>query len=417
MIICMYIWKLCIQVGTCHHNHLRIDFMNNSRENNVSDIQLHEESLYSLHVQLYQNLRRLIYTGHWPTNSLVPSEQVISKHLEISRSTVRLAFQRAELEGLIRRMPGKGTFVAFSRPNGGQSGSIAFISPFQPLSEWGAMILNGAESAARTRGYRLLFCKRNEDQREVQLLQELQDDNIAGILLWPEAGTSPAQDEIESYQQVHVPVVLMDRAIQGIDYDCVTSENYAGASMLMQHMVELGHRHIVFVTHRCIHLLTVSERFRAYEDVMRQANLTPSQPWLIGDGFRETDERQILDPASDAGAVEIMQIIRYIQETTPRPTAIFALNDNIAILVMRAAALLGIQVPHELSIAGFDDMPFTVCLNIPLTTVAQDTMAIGRQAAHLLINRIEGWDAPPTIELIPTQLKVRLSTTAVSEKV
>jgi DNA-binding LacI/PurR family transcriptional regulator len=82
---------------------------------------------------------------------------------------------------------------------------------------------------------------------------------------------------------------------------------------------------------------------------------------------------------------------------------------------MRAMALLGIRVPQELSIAGFDDMPFTACLNMPLTTVAQDTLAIGSRAAQLLINRIEGWDGPPTMELIPTQLKVRLSTATVFE--
>ncbi len=389
--------------------------MDNTRENDVADIKILEESLYSLHVQLYQNLRRLIYTGHWPTNSLVPSEQLIAKHLNISRSTVRLAFQRAEFEGLIRRVPGKGTFVAFSRQNGYQSGSIAFVTPYQPLSEWGAVVLNGAESAARARGYRLLYCRRNEDQREVQLLQELQDDQIAGVLLWPEARPSLTPDEIESYRLLHIPVVFMDRPIEGAEYDCITSDNYAGATMLMQHLVKLGHRHIVFLTHRYTQLLTVSERFRAYEDVLRQANLSPSEPWFIGDGFRETDERQIFDPGSDAGAFEMMQIIRYLQEAAPRPTAVFALNDIIAILAMRAAALLHIQVPHELSIVGFDDMPFTACLNVPLTTVAQDTLVIGRQAAQLLINRIEGWNGPATTEFIPTQLKIRLSTATVPE--
>ena len=150
---------------------------------------------------------------------------------------------------------------------------------------------------------------------------------------------------------------------------------------------------------------------------MRKANLTPLNPWLIGDGFRETEERQILDPGSDAGAVEIMQIMRFIQEANPRPTAIFALNDAIAILAMRAAALLGIQVPHELSIAGFDDLPFTVCLDVSLTTVAQDTLMMGRQAAQLLINRIEGWDSATTLDQIPTQLKIRLSTAAVADTV
>jgi DNA-binding LacI/PurR family transcriptional regulator len=389
--------------------------MNTTHENDVTDIKILEEGFYSLHVQLYQNLRRLIYTGHWPANSLVPSEQLIAKHLKISRSTVRLGLQRAELEGLIRRVPGRGTFVAYSRQNVYQSGSIAFITPHQPVSEWGAIILNGAEGIARARGYRLLYCRRNEDQREVQLLQELQAENIAGILLWPEAKLALPQDEIESYRQLQVPVVLMDRTIEGVDYDCVTSENYAGASMLMQHLVELGHRHIVFLTHRCTDLLTVSERFRAYEDVMCHANLSPSRPWLIGDGFRETDERLLFDPGSNAAAVEIMQIIRYLQETTPHPTAIFALNDIIAVLAIRAMTLLGIPVPDELSIAGFDDMTFTACLSIPLTTVAQDTMAIGSRAAQLLINRIEGWNSPTTMELIPTQLKVRLSTAIVSE--
>ncbi len=386
--------------------------MSSTRENAVTDIKFLKESLYSLHVQLHHNLQRLIYTGHWSTNSLVPSETEIARHLNISRSTVRLAMQRAELEGLIRRVPGKGTFVAYSRQNEYQSGSIAYVTPYQPVSEWGAVILNGAESAARARGYRLLYCRRNEHQSEAHLLQELQDDHIAGILLWPEARRSLTQDEIASYRQLHIPVVLMDRTITGVDYDCVTSENYAGATSLMQHLIELGHKHIVFVTHRYTDLLTVAERYRAYEDAMRQAHLSPANFWLIGDGFRETDERQILDPRSDAVAVELMQIIRYLQEASPRPTAVFALNDTIAILVMRVAALLGIRVPDELSIAGFDDMPFTACLSVPLTTVAQDTMAIGRQAAHLLLNRIEGWDGAPQLELIPTKLHVRQSTAA-----
>lgn len=110
-----------------------------------------------------------------------------------------------------------------------------------------------------------------------------------------------------------------------------------------------------------------------------------------------------------------MQIMRYLKDVTPRPTAVFALNDVVAVLAMRAAALLNVRVPHEISIVGFDDMPFTACLNVPLTTVAQDTMAMGGHAAQLLINRIEGWDGPTTIEEIPTQLKIRLSTAPVLE--
>src|SRR5262249_10135725 len=107
---------------------------------------------------------------------------------------------------------------------------------------------------------------------------------------------------------------------------------------------------------------------------------------------------------------ELQQIRNYVLNVRPRPTAIFALNDYLAVLAIRAMKTLDIRIPEGMSIAGFDDSDLAVHLEVPLTTVAQDPFAIGKRAAQLLINRLEGYSGPTRCESIPTHLRVRGST-------
>lgn len=96
--------------------------------NKVTDILLAEDSFISLHAQLHNQLRQLIHSGRWPNASRIPSENELTSHLNISRSTVRLALQQTELEGLIERIAGRGTFVSFIPKNDHQSRLIAFVT-------------------------------------------------------------------------------------------------------------------------------------------------------------------------------------------------------------------------------------------------------------------------------------------------
>ena len=112
----------------------------------------------------------------------------------------------------------------------------------------------------------------------------------------------------------------------------------------------------------------------------------------------------------DTKSAELQQIKDYILNAQPRPTAIFALNDYIAVLAMRAMKLLNLQVPDSISIAGFDDIDLAMHLEVPLTTVAQDPFVIGKRAAQLLIKRLQGFSGPANCEIIPTQLRIRSST-------
>jgi DNA-binding LacI/PurR family transcriptional regulator len=378
--------------------------------NRVTDILLYHDSFVSLHVQLHNQLRELIVAGRWQGGTRIPSENQLTNHFNISRSTVRLALQRAELEGLVERIPGKGTFVAYVSHRESQNRLIAFVTcGFD--SENHLLLLNGAEDEVKTNGHRIVFSNAQTRQEETQILKRVREDNVAGLLLWPNASTSRMRlENAQRYQQVEVPIVLMDRQIHGFDCDCVTSDNYGGARALMEHLVELGHQHVVFLTHYETELLTVMERFRAYREVLHETGRPVADPWLIGQPGHEIGASYTFRSTFDVNSPVLQQIRNLVLSARIQPTAIFALNDYLAVLAMQAMRSLNLPVPDAISIAGFDDIDIAGHLQVPLTTVAQDSFTIGKRAAQLLIERLEGYTGKSRFEIIPTQLRIRSST-------
>jgi GntR family transcriptional regulator, arabinose operon transcriptional repressor len=378
--------------------------------NKVSDIIISQSSFVSLHVQLHNQLRHLILSGQWQSGSRIPSESEFTRHLRISRSTIRLALQQAELEGLIERFAGRGTFVAYRSDRKQLGQLVAFITQ-RFDSDSLLLILKGAEEEARLRGYQIILSTVQSQEEEIEALKRLNAEKIAGILIWPDASASRNTPENEqTYGAITQPVVSIDRKIHGIDCDCVTSDHYMGARALVQHLIELGHRHIVFLTHHQVHLLSVKERYRAYREVLQQYGLTPAAPWLLGDRDIEISASYAFRASLGLNSAELQQIKDYLRTTQPCPTAIFALNDYLAIIALRVMKLLNISVPNTMSIAGFDDIDLAAHLEVPLTTVAQDHFTIGKHAARRLFDRLEGYSGTGVTELIPAQLRVRHST-------
>ena len=262
------------------------------------------------------------------------------------------------------------------------------------------------------KGYRVVFCNSNRDANEEnRLLEQLVlEDKVGGILIWPVLHNDPSRRLFQLAHHGLIPLVLVDRTFNGLACDYVTSDNYAGAYAAVEHLVSLGHRRIAFLSRPILQLSTIAERFRGYQAALRDAGLTPLEPWLVGAANQEMEIIFALRCYSDATSPEIEQIARYLR-APQRPTAIFAMNDMMAMQAMKAASLVGLRVPEDLSLVGFDDEGIVITLlDVPLTTVAQDAVALGRQAARLLIERIEGYDGPPRGEVVPTQLRVRAST-------
>ncbi len=368
------------------------------------------ESAVPLHVQLLDQIRHLILSGEWAPASRLPSEAELGRRLAISRGTIRQALQNAEIEGLIERVPSKGTFVAQMPIREAPLRLIGYItSDF--LSDHQRQLLRGAEYLARSRGYSILFNTSSQDlSTENRLLDQMVAEQVSGLLIWPIHEDAPSRRLYELGVRCDPPMVLMDRSVPGLICDQVASDNYAGAYAATEHLIRLGHRRIVFLTRPLLELSSVADRLSGYRDALEEAGCSVPEPWCIEPSSEEGAERYALNQYSSAGtSAEIAEIAVRLQQPQP-PTAIFAMNDLTALLALKAAHLVGLDVPSALSLVGFDDMDFLTSLPLPLSSVAQDTFALGRRAAELLIERIEDYEGPPRTELLPTRLMIRATT-------
>jgi GntR family transcriptional regulator, arabinose operon transcriptional repressor len=362
----------------------------------------HENSL-PLHVQLLDDLRHKIITGVIPPHKRLPSEWELVKSLGISRATVQRAWQAAEQEGLIYRVAGKGTFVSEPRVQNNTQLAFGLIVPdFRGSSA--PRTLSGAERVLRQRGYSVQVASTEYSlEQENRILRQMVDDGVCGCILWGVKG--PNEGRYLAQIVGKFPVVLIDRTLDGLSFPCVSSNSYAGGMQAMRHLIELGHERIAFLARPHTHLWTVSERLRSYNDAMEAAGYEALPPILVGDekelsSFNAylTSDDQLLQPLVD------------VLQSADRPTAIFAVNDWMAIRALRAAKYAGLHVPDDLSLVGFDNLDIVDYLTPPLTTIAQNAELMGAEAARRLLALTDGEPSEAVLTLLPTRLIVRQST-------
>lgn len=361
------------------------------------------DSSLPLHLQLLDELRHKIKSGELEPETQLPSEWELVEQLGISRATIQRAWQSAQDEGLIYRVAGKGTFVASPEPDADQRSAIGFFIP-EYRGTFAVEMLRGAERVLREHGYHVQFASTDRNiEEENRLLQKLMNDGVNGCIIVPTRG--PASGRLLASDKLKVPIVLMDRPVNGLLLPCVTSNNYVGGLQAMNHLVDLGHREIIFVARPHLDLWPVSERYRAYKDVMFRSGATPQDPFLIGDDHELSSYEAYLQEDDE----EIIPLVELLQ--SPKcPTAIFAVNDWMALRVQWAITLAGLRNPEDVSVVGFDDLDIAQYQQPPLTTVAQNTSLIGAEAARRMITLVKGEQHENILTLVPTQLIIRSST-------
>lgn len=371
----------------------------------MSPFQISKESSLPLHIQLLDDLRHKIKSGELPPHTQLPGEWELVNALNISRATIQRAWQAAQEEGLIYRVTGKGTFVA-EPVQRNERMAIGFIIP-EYRGTFAMKLLSGAERVLRNEGYRVQFATtdRNIDE-ENRILRQMSDDGISGIILVPVR--SSIQNRVLTSPGLRLPLVLMDRPLSGIVLPCISSNNYVGGLQAMQHLIELGHKKILFVARPHMDLWPVAERYRAYQDALHQIRVHPEAPFLIG-GDREMSSYEAYISQDDSEIEPLVALLR----SSARPTAIFAVNDWIAIKVQRAIQLAGLNNPVDISVIGFDDLDIAQYQTPPLTTIAQDPTLMGAEAARRLLTLIEGEIPQDILTLLPTRLIERDSTTSI----
>ncbi len=379
----------------------------------LAKIRLDHNSYISLHVQLHNQLRRLIVSGRWQFGERVPTEMQLSRHLDISRTTVRIATQRLEVEGLIRRAAGRGTFVVYQRQEHGATRSIGYLTcSFH--NEIHTNILSSAQTELRSAGYQVIFSNSRDRDDETRILRQLLDDEVAGLMLWANARpTAETLAILREYESRAIPIVFMDRPIDGVRADYVSSDNFAGSYDLVRHLIALGHRHIVQLMPNIEDLEPVNERRRGYAMALAEHGIYALEPWKISPPDRhEFHETDIYSLVGSQSRRIIQQVESFTGAAGPAPTAVVCVNDILAIIAISALRNMGYAVPGDVSVVGFDDISMASHIGVPLTTASQDAYELGKVASQMLLERLGGDESAPRHYTVPTQLRVRASTAA-----
>jgi DNA-binding LacI/PurR family transcriptional regulator len=356
--------------------------------------------------QILENLRAKIQNGAYQPGQQFPPEMELARTLGVSRGTLRQALQVLVEEGLLERIPGKGTFLsagdapAFDRP--ARSKLVAILVP-SLRDKLSSDMISGAECVVRQQGYSLIFCQSNHDlEIEKEQILQLMKQEVSGILLFPIAVPDETQ-YLQPLKEQEVPLVAIDRHIPGKVTPAVMADHYGGAYQATQHLLDLGHRRVV-----CIHSLTlatsVSERVRGYEQAMRDANLLPYAPVpVLG---KSTLEADLTPPMLGEAELALVEHMLGVKEP---PTAVFCINDFAAIGVSRYFLGKGLRIPEDIAVVGFDDSPFAPFAPVPLTSIAQSGYEIGQKAAEVLFELLSDPQTPVGTVFVPTKLVIRKS--------
>lgn len=257
----------------------------------------------------------------------------------------------------------------------------------------------GAADRCRESGYHLMLesWDRDSPQFTRQVSTLLRQVRLDGVILLP-----PLSDDVligNTLRDASVPTVRIAPRDRIEDSPSIGIDDYLAARQLTAHLLSLGHRRIGFILGKPGHGAT-EERYRGFADEMREQN-TPLDASLVETGnFVFTD------------GVACAQ--RLLAVSNP-PTAIFASNDDMAAAVISVAHKMGLELPTQLSVVGFDDAPVATMIWPLLTTVRQPVMTMARLAAELIIEnspRRLGWPSPLPHRTLDFELIVRDSTTA-----
>jgi LacI family transcriptional regulator len=257
-------------------------------------------------------------------------------------------------------------------------------------------LFEAIELAAAERGFSVVLCNSNERaEREEVHLKMLRSQRIDGLILAPTGTVS--MNRVALLAALEIPIVLVDRAMEGLGYDAVILNNHRAAYEATSHAIGCGHRRIALINGPTA-VRTAADRLQGYREALLAAGLA-FDPQLVREaGFREH--------LAYVAAIELLR-------GASRPTAIFTANNLMTIGAIRAIAECGLNCPGDISLIGIDDLPWAEAVSPRLTMVAQPVRTMGETALEFLAQRIAGTRAGiGTTAIMEPRLIVRNSCAA-----
>jgi GntR family transcriptional regulator of arabinose operon len=332
------------------------------------------------YIQLKQEILSWIHSGRLKAEDQMPSEHEIAGQFQLSRQTVRQTLGELEKEGWLYRVQGRGTFVSEPKLGPRDSHEIKTIGMLTTyISDYiFPHIVRGAEAALRNRGYRLLLSSTDNDKaKESESLKMMMHQPLDGLIIEP---TKSALSNTNlnyylslAYQQT--PFVMINERYHEINCPVIKLDDEYGGFMAAEHLIQLGHKHIVgfFKTDDMQGINRLKGFIRAH-----QKYRVPLQPESVVHYNTEEKEQKPYQLA-----------LALLQSEENRPTAFVCYNDQLALLILEAVRQLGLNVPDDISLVGFDDSTLATAAEVKLTTLEHPKSNMGVHAAEMLIQMIE----------------------------
>ncbi|HHY53223.1 MAG TPA: LacI family transcriptional regulator [Clostridiales bacterium] len=296
--------------------------------------------------------------------------------------------------------------------------------PYFGHSFFGPM-LDGAIEEARRHNYHILVAP--ADPANTTFDEHFIQDSIDGVIL----ATFTPMEPIQEFRRRNIPLVLVNDAVPTPNNAFIVQDEYGGAKAVMRHLIkERGHRKIAFISDRLSHL-SYYLRYLAYLDAHREYGLElynnpkiklgnvwgkfprPDRQKLemLGQKVREIEGTPIIIEGIDSSqARDAVYPILMATDDKDLPTAIFAATDSLALGTIEAIWEAGLEVPRDIAVAGFDDLPMSAAFTPPLTTVHSNPFEMGQAAVQELLKLIADPQRDSTIRWVDTHLVVRKST-------
>jgi LacI family transcriptional regulator len=250
-------------------------------------------------------------------------------------------------------------------------------------------LARGVEDAASDHDHLVMLCNTDEsEEEEARYLEMLAGQNVDGVLLVPAQGAEKAR---ALSKRRRLPLVILERRIPGSEHSIVHCDTRSGARRMMEYLLGLGHREFAILASP-IGITTSDDRVQGALEALDGTG-----------GHAAVFYDQLTREAAPRAVDRVLGM-------HPRPTAIFALNNLLTIGAIRALRGLGVDVPEDISLAGFDDLPARLIMQPFLTVVSQPAYEMGRAGVELLLLEIQEPTFSRKEVVLPAELVIRGST-------
>lgn len=282
----------------------------------------------------------------------------------------------------------------------GQTQTIALVVPDITNVFW-TTVARGVEDAAQRREYSVLLCNTDESaEKQRSYISAVMRQRVDGVMIAPYNREGGAIQPLRAHR---IPVVVVDRRVEGLAVDCVRGDSLGGARSLVEHLIHLGYRKIAMISGPR-GASTAEERVAGYLLALRKAGLPFDRNLICWGEFRATEGERLTSELYERGT---------------RPDAIVAANNQIALGVWEGLSKRNLHIPQDVALVCFDEMAGAARLFQFFTVAAQPAYEIGATAAELLFERIQRIpnDSPPKEIILPSRLVLRASCGRLREKI